>query len=853
MRIAPTNTQIRVLLKRASLVALIIKIFRVLFFYVLYFLLCMLVVAVAFQGWPVGGQMLFAFGVPILLVRWQERRRSTKKPSGRDTGKRKKKHGRSNRIEPRLFDKKNAPNPSVTVEKQTSIVGVYPQQRKQQPVTPLQSKFAGIVKTAKAAGPELAINAKQRQRKGGWVPAGETATVAGRDIGGMIYVGTPLLLNRYGYRDKCRAYIDPSLSVAKIGDDRTGEGMSYWPGYSEISARSRATYLEWLANGRSDGSYDPGYMFLYFYGLERRFFVDQSNADAKDIIAEVRRLISLYPENHSVKRYLGDFLDIATLAETQLEALEPIFERHGWELPFSLKYAIGARLDKGESLSADWVLSWLICHPERHLRTPATRCREEFLALFKIRFDARFPDGLKVSKPRKLLTATYRAASSEFEGTLNLTADGKPVPDISGLRKPVEIAQEVADEVINDLDKLSRYLGRNPEGRGSIEAHALLPLDLWTLFPSTEMEELKEWAKKIMQHGGLIPLADVIEKLEGQLSKKSGKRQLTGAADALARLGFGLAPDPRFALRSPKPEEPVVLFDLGEPIEKLEVVSVSYQKALMELALASFVAHADGRIADAERKALEAQIASVEGLSEQERRRLQANMVWFLAVPPDMTLLRRKLKEVGVEDQTAMRAALVCAAHADGVIQSEEVASIEKAYKALGLDPSLAYSDLHAGEIADAPRTVRAAQPGNAGEVIPELEKAALPTLDASRIAAIRSDTARVSSVLGQIFEAEEEAEEGRDSKEATLFVGLDAKHCALLLDLVGKAHWSEGEFHQLCGRHGLMPAGALEALNEWAFEAHDEALLDEYDGYDVCPDIADSVKQKSEGEDRHV
>ena len=41
------------------------------------------------------------------------------------------------------------------------------------------------------------------------------------------------------------------------------------------------------------------------------------------------------------------------LAETEFEALEPVFERQGWELPFSLKYAIGARLDKGEELGAD--------------------------------------------------------------------------------------------------------------------------------------------------------------------------------------------------------------------------------------------------------------------------------------------------------------------------------------------------------------------------------------------------------------------------------------------------------------------------------------------------------------------
>lgn len=842
--------------------ASILKFLRVTFFYALYFLMCMIVVMVALQSWPDGAQMLFAFGLPIVFVWWQEKRRSRKveaKALVEESTK-----IRATQSEP--VARVSAYEKRIERERERAREANAIQLSSIEPPKPPKQDYAEVVRAGQTAAPALSAIAKRHEnaqpssrksqtnsRKNGWVPAAEIATVARRDIGGMVYVGTPPLLNHHGYRDKCRAYIDPSLSVARTGDDRTGEGMSYWPGYSDISARSRATYLEWLASGRSDPSYDPGYMFLYFYGLERRFFVDQSEADAKDIVAEVRRLVSLYPENHSVKRYLSEFLDIARLAETEFEALEPIFERQGWELPFSLKYAIGARLNKGESLSADWVLSWLICHPESHLRTPAARCRDEFLALFKIRFDNRFPNGLKVSKPRKHLKATYRAASSEFEGAINPTADGKPVPDISGLRKPVEIAQEVADEVIDDLDKLSRYLGRNPEGRGSIEAHALLPLDLWALFPSTEMEALKEWASGIMQSGGVIPLADVIEKLEGQRSAKIGKRQLTGAADALARLGFGLAPDPRFALRSPKPEEPVVLFDLGEQIEKLEDVSVNYQTALMELALASFVAHADGRIADAERNALEVQIASVEGLRAQERLRLQANMMWFLAVPPDMTLLRRKLKEVDVEDQTAMRAALVGAAHADGVIQSEEVASIEKVYKALGLDPSLAYSDLHAGEVADAPRTVRTAQPGNSGEAIPELQKRTGPVLDASRIAAIRSDTARVSSVLGQIFEAEGEAEEGRGSKVATLFAGLDVKHVALLLDLVAQEHWTEAAFEQLCGQHGLMPSGALEAINEWAFETHDEALLDEYDGYDVSPEIADAVKQKLEGEGRHV
>lgn len=841
--------------------SLIVKILRITFFLVLYFFFCMVVVTAMLQGWPVGWQMLFSFGAPVALVWWQEKRRSRKVATKAQA------EGSSETRTPRPEPVTRPSGYDKRIERErerTREVNASKAPTSVQPYSPPKQDYAEIVRVGKSAAPALsatversrpsrvASNASAQSTRSGWVPSSATASVAGRNIGGMIYVGTPPLLNTDGYRNKCRAYIDPSLSVARSGADKAGEGMPYWPGYSDISPQCRAAYLDWLASGRNDASYNPGYMFLYFYGLERRFFVDQSNEDAKDIVQEVRRLQSLYPDNHSVRRYLGEFIDIATLVETDLDAIEPIFEKQGWELPFSLKYAIGARIDKGENLTADWLLSWFICHPETYLRTSATRCRDEFVALFRMRFDRRFPDGLRVAKPRKSLTASYRAASSEFQGSASPTADGKPVPDISGLRKPVEIAQELAEEVMNDLDKLSRFLGRNPDGRGSVEAHALLPSELWDAFPSEEMGRLKSWASDVVNRGGLVPLREVIELLEGETNEKIGKRQMTGAADALARLGFGLAPDPRFALRSPTAQEPVVLFSLGEPIERLEEVSDSYRGALIELALGSFVAHADGRIAEPERRALEDQVSAA-ALSDQERRRLRANLEWFLAVPPDMTLLRRKLKEVGQDSQAAMRAALVGAAHADGIIHSDEVASIEKIYKALGLDPALAYSDLHAGEVSDGPRTVRASQPGRSGEAIPALEKAIGPKLDASRIAAIRSDTDRVSSVLGQIFDVEEEESSASTPIYQSKLAGLDPKHGALVLELVTREHWAETEFENICVSHGLMASGALEVVNEWAFETYDEALLDEYDGYDVSQDIAEAVKEKMSAEVRDV
>ena len=457
-----------------------------------------------------------------------------------------------------------------------------------------------------------------------------------------------------------------------------------------------------------------------------------------------------------------------------------------------------------------------------------------------------------VNKPRKMLKAEYRAASNEFRAQIDLTDGGAKVPDISGIRKPVEIAQEIVDKAMRELDKLSRYLGRNPDGRGSVEAQALMPRELWELFPSDELERLKTWAAGRVGSGGLTPVQDVIERLEGVRPERLSKRILVGAADALARIGYGFAPDPRFALRSPKLDEPVVLFELGDSVAQLEDVSYDYRAALIEAALGSFVAHADGQITESERRSLSARTMEAEGLSEQETRRLVADLEWMLAVAPDMTLLRRKLRETGTEAMASIRSALVAAAHADGVIQSEEVAGIEKVYKALGLDPALVYSDIHAGDIRDGPVRVRTAQPCAAGEAIPDEKPSGLPKLDAARIAAIKSDTERVSSVLGDIFDDTPDTLQDAGDDE-TLLGGLDAKHSHLVKTLIAQDHWTEEAFEALCRAAGFLASGAIEHINEWAYETYDEALLDEYDGYEVSPDLATRLRKKFEEEMPHV
>ena len=673
--------------------------------------------------------------------------------------------------------------------------------------------------------------------KARWIGPDDTVTVAGRAVGGMIYLGS--LPDESLWFSQGSPFIDPHLPVARVGSDLSGEEMPYWPSYSDISPRARATYLDWLASGRADERYDVGYVFLYFYGLERRFFVDSSAEEERRIlIAEAERLLSIYGHNHSVMRYLTTFLSTARLVMDPTGAPEPQFKRSGSGVPLDMLVAIGRKTQARRPLSARWLLGWYATDPQTRFRTPVRRASREFKALFTQIFNDRYPRGMKMRAPKRLLQAQYHAASGAF--SVDLEEFLGDIPDITRTQVPLRIAKEIADEATAALDKYSRYLGRNPEGRDTSEAHALLPESLWNLFPNAGMEELRRWAEQIINSGGLTPIERVVERLEGSLPEKLYKRHLTGAADALARLSVGMAPDPRFALRSPRVGEPVVLFQLPEGITALEEVSDEYRTILFNIAIGGFVAHADGRIAAKERGAMEAKVRAA-AVSDAERLRLFANLRWILAVPLDLALLRRRLKGVSDDRLHELGRLTLAMAGVDGVIDPAEIQAIERLNKAMGLETEGLYSDLHALSVRDGPTTVLTADHGRKGfDIPPPPDRSERVVLDTERVAALMADTARVSAILGGIFSEEEHEEESHDDsdEERGDFDGLDWRHGAFLSELLTRPNWDEAEFAALAERFRLMKGGSLETLNEWSFERFGDMLIEEYDGYELNPDV---------------
>jgi stress response protein SCP2 len=101
------------------------------------------------------------------------------------------------------------------------------------------------------------------------------------------------------------------------------------------------------------------------------------------------------------------------------------------------------------------------------------------------------------------------------------------------------------------------------------------------------------------------------------------------------------------------------------------------------------------------------------------------------------------------------------------------------------------------------------------------------PPIDLARLSAIEKDTAAVSTLLSDIFSDVKESQP-IPLKRPSGLNGLDEAHAAVLAELMAKGQMEASDFSALARRHGLMPSGAVETINEWAFDHVGDIVVSE-------------------------
>ena len=720
-----------------------------------------------------------------------------------------------NSLEQALSFAKRRNDRAGNVERSVSPFSFVPASKPQHPTPPKEERsgFFGFGSSAK----------KQNVAEH-WVATPTNLSAGGIPFEGhLVYFGTRPRSQQY---ERHRSLIDPNLDVSN-GRDPQGSTFSYWPNYSELRPEARRSYLEWLSAGRSDPSTPIGYVFIYFYGLERRLAKDRSEADAPAIMSELRRLLAIYGDNHSFKNYCSALLDMGELLfgnveETPTPTLD---SRYSWELPIRLRVYLGKKVAAGQTLDAHDALCWTLGHPMLYPRTPVTRCFNEFCELWKVRFGEQFPKGLSVREPKARLNFQYRSASSEFSATA--TVDN--LPDVGAISGPISKFESLLGSCSDELDPLSRFLGRNPLEKDSAIAGALLPEPLRENDGQSSFGQFSQFLGMASEPTGFgeVGVSEVMEKLGFPDAGKADERRtlhLKRLPELFDAAGFGFEPDKRFGPSASLSDDLKLCVFPAQRGGAVNANRPEYLAARTMAEIAALAARADDLVVDAEIASITADLVSFPEISDLDRSRLRAHALALLANPSKLKAATKRLCELPEMQRQAALTSAVRAVLADQRITPSEVRFLEGLYKALGLPQDEVYSRLHSGEIVTKPAS-KSALPATQGSG----RQASATEIDHEKLARLKEETSAVSSMLASIFKEDEAPAKTSDEKPTVgaEFVGLDAAHSSLLIRLT-EAPMESDAFEAICRNHKLLPSGAIETINDWAFDALDDFVIEE-------------------------
>lgn len=676
-------------------------------------------------------------------------------------------------------------------------------------------------------------------------------TFAGR--GARVVMGPYKLVDPLIYIVDCEVYPDFDASLLclrrRIDAPRPEppKALGYWPRLSEIKPYQVGNYLDWHARGRASPEMDIGYVFLFFYGLERRSLID--GQDVAVIGQEVLRLLRIYKGSGSFCGYatglLAHLIMSGRLMPTDGLIDELLTFQDRYVSDEMSKLLIGYLAREKKSLRSNWAMKLAEQSEGASRSVYATRHRAEAEQLFQEKYQRRFGEGIVPTRRDRETEIEYRAASpSLLRGASaageTLTAHWVSAPGWPRTFAPVV---ELWNESLVELRQLARKVSPATNLGDQVEFDSLQIVD-----DGADQERQQAWDKLLSEFtpesGHILIPVNRLASHWGQTGPTLRLRQSRTLAEMVQSLGMALEPDPRFTGRRYDLESHVAVLKL--PDEPIQVSSPAFALAGTVVRLALVVATADELLDEDEARAIVHFVEETLPLSRNEQLRLRA-LVEVLG-RDGVSLVGLKKQLSAQFDQTQREALgryLVAVAATSNGIDEAEIAALERGFQTLGLERGFLDQLLFsAREHPEGPVLVEVGSPPLSGERIP-----AAPTtgLDLSRIRQLRQESDEVAKMLLSAMgaepqedgEGEEEKTEGTVAESAEtapptdtspVFPGLRPELEALLQVILKVEGLPLADFEKLARTHGTSMAAAINEINEWSDEHLGDFLIEESD-----------------------
>lgn len=674
----------------------------------------------------------------------------------------------------------------------------------------------------------------------------------------------------YVHENRLNTAWDPSLIELGLHVDAQkasqASDLPYWPSYRAASPAQRAVYQTWLIGKRQDPGVAIGYVFIFFYGLERRILCD--HRDHAAIGTELIRLLSIYGEqSHSFRRYATRFLWHVVRLGMDDGTVQHKVLPHAMRLPGrwdddTLALCLSVLYDLEMPVPTSLALRLAESDHRTTNSVVVRRNREVFERLFKQRYEEAHSDGLMLKASKRPTRVRHQPASAALaqDPDIQLEDEIPNCPAITSQFKPLVRIWDACIEELRGYDKVKR---QSDSESLSAEMYEQLPEEL----REGDHPDFDNWWKIKEDHTdesgrSVVPISALAE---AKGIEPRPKLTLTQAKQILASaeaMGFGIEPDARITRRPYRWEEPVCLF-ISQHDER---PSGRYLAATTLLRLGMVVAEADGVIQEEELAHITDHLEQQLDLSDPESERLEQLKYLLTQEGARYELLTKGLIDsLSKAQRTAVGGYLVNVAAADGVVTEAEHKALKKVYRRLGLDENQLYELVYETAPEDGPVEVQAERLGREGEPIPPHRDEGL-TINRDRLRDIQQQTAEVASILtnAMAVEDENEAEQTKtinppdfseqpdkptsgvqfrpahnnapgvatvrpdpDEDEASE-VDLDERLRPFLDAIIAREQWSKEELRAIADQHNLMLAGAIDGVNEWAEERFGDRLIEE-------------------------
>jgi uncharacterized tellurite resistance protein B-like protein len=617
-----------------------------------------------------------------------------------------------------------------------------------------------------------------------------------------------------------------------FSDQRT---LPYWPRLSDTDATQLGNYIDWMATGRKYPHIELGFVFIYFYGLERRVLVDRK--DLLDVGNEVIRLLKIY-------NYSGSFRQYATGLIIHLILLG-IFKPTEKIIEALLNFQQGHLSDAFQSVLLEYLAKnnlpmpsrWAISFAKQNQRTIRSvvleRAPGEFCKLFTLRYNDKYCDKMIPRLGERVQTIEYHAASPSLSrgneyGSMVPSAESHTIIDWNRQFSPVIT---LFNECIEELKVYSRKATSYPEDK-SIAFESLPP----ELQEEMQHPQQKEWDAILQNYADcLIPIEKIALLRKIERHQRFSLGQSKSIARLIESLGSSVEPDPRYTQKSFSWDDYVSILRL--PDEPSLPQGPNYSLVSLLLPLSIEVSRANGTLEEREQQVITDFFQERFMLTRNDRLRLAALIQVILKNRTSLSGVKKRLLELFEENQRKSigKFLIMIAGAVDGICP-EELKALEKTFNSLGIDKQLLneYIIELGYQIPEQDRLVVKSTRDGQGEAIPPR----IAILDIDKIRKIHDDSIEASKLLMNAMSSSGAKEQLSipdisNNKTGEIYddrcmIRISDRIKPFFNEVIKKQQWPHEDIARLAQAHNITVSAALEEINTWADETLGDFLIDE-------------------------